>query len=89
MKLSKTIDHYVCDICGEHADGRYSAMEYLNGELHSELTCPLDLCVKHMETWAVFMSHTAIDRYEPKLTESAIGEMLMMLNDYIKGEVEP
>lgn len=57
-----TYEEDVCDVCGKKADGEYYTIEYLNGDIRSETSCPLDLCKNHMSIFARKYSHLEYER---------------------------
>ena len=50
--IKKEVTERVCDICGLDADGVWHSTSYLNGEVGTELSCPIDLCKGHMTLYA-------------------------------------
>ncbi|QSN68472.1 hypothetical protein JTZ62_04770 [Mammaliicoccus sciuri] len=65
MAVKQTIvEEVICDVCGEKADGHWSSVEMLNGELWAEMFCPLDLCESHMRIFAIDFTEYAEERYE-------------------------
>ena len=71
------VTNYVCDICGEEADGGYFSTGYLNGRVAFETSCPHDFCKKHMEEWFFLCgSRQEIERYDGSPSDEKRAEML-------------
>lgn len=79
---------YICDICGQPADGNFSSTSYLNDELYGEYSCGLDLCKFHMKQWAESFVDTAIERYEKEMKPTAKANLIqvMQMKDYWENE---
>lgn len=70
------VEEYLCDVCGGHADGTWYEVTHLNGEVYAEMSCPIDLCKKHMKVFASQFSNHAFERYDEKgNTEELIRKM--------------
>lgn len=59
---TKQIEECVCDVCGGHADGTWFEVTHLNGDVYAEMSCPIDLCQKHMEIFARWFTNYAYER---------------------------
>lgn len=64
MRVNKTIEEVYCDVCENEADGQYSSVGYLNGEIYAECYCPIDLCKEHMRIFALYFSSYEYERYD-------------------------
>ena len=58
----RVIKEWVCDVCGQEADGECNSIGYLNGDKLFETSCPLDLCKEHMKDFAYKYSHLEYER---------------------------
>lgn len=88
IKIEQEI--HVCDICGEKADGDWFSVENLNGSIHREYSCPIDLCANHMGVYATTFSDTyRQERYSPfnnAMTEELIQRMRTHLNEVLESD---
>lgn len=78
-QVIREVEEFVCDICGEHADGEYYEVTYLNGSVFAEMYCPLDLCKNHMKVFASQFSNHAYERYDDK---GSMEELIRKMKHY-------
>ncbi|QYA42091.1 hypothetical protein KYI11_10900 [Macrococcoides bohemicum] len=64
--VRRTVETYLCDVCGDEADGILKLTLNINGTEYNSAHCGLDLCEKHMEIFSEHFLHYGVIKREFK-----------------------